>query len=178
MKRFLLFGMITLLWSCSGVKRTQEALNSGNYNAAINKAIVNIAENKTKKSNQAYIVLLEVAYQKNTERELQNIKFLKKDGNPANYETIYESYARLKEIQQRIRPLLPLHIVEENRNARFNFNNYDSDIIAAKVELSDYLYNNAVGLLQNARYKNEYRSAYDDLKFLEEINPNYRDTKG
>lgn len=178
MKRFLLFGMITVLLSCSGVKRTQEALNSGNYNAAINKAIINIAENKTKKSNQAYIVLLEEAYQKNTERELQHIKFLKKDGNPANYETIYESYTRLKEIQQRIRPLLPLHIVEENRNARFNFNSYDTDIIAAKVKLSEYLYNNALGLLKNARYKTEFRTAYEDLKYLEEINPNYRDTKG
>ena len=92
MKRFLLlFGISAFLLSCNGVKRTQEALNTGNYNAAINKAIVNIAENKTKKSNQAFIVLLEEAYQKNTERELQNIKFLKKDGNPANYETIYES---------------------------------------------------------------------------------------
>lgn len=152
-------------------------MNTGNYNAAINKAIVNIAENKTKKSNQAFIVLLEEAYQKNTERELQNIKFLKKDGNPANYETIYESYVRLKEIQEGIRPLLPLYIMDEGRDARFNFNNYDSDIIAAKDYLSDYLYNNAVGLLGNARYKVEYREAYDDLKYLEEINPNYRDTK-
>ena len=177
MKKFLLLGIIAFVYSCSGVKRTQEALNSGNYNAAINKAIANIAENKTKKGNQAYIVLLEEAYQKNTERELQNIKFLKKDGNPANYETIYESYSKLKEIQQGIRPLLPLYIMEENRNARFNFNNYDSDIIAAKENLSEYLYNNALGLLQNARYKNEYRSAYDDLKYLEEINPNYKDTK-
>ncbi len=176
MRKFLLFGTIAFICSCSGVKKTQEALNSGNYNAAINKAIVNIAENKSKKSNQAYILLLEEAFKKNTEREIQNIKFLKKDGNPANYETIYESLASLKEIQQRIRPLLPLHVVEENRNAHFSFKNYDSDLIAAKVKLSEFLYDNAIGLLKNARYKTEYRNAYEDLKYLEEINPNYKDT--
>jgi len=177
MKKILLLSILIVLSSCSGVKRTQEALNSGNYGAAINKAIVNIAENKSKKSNQPYILLLEEAFKKNTERELQHIKFLKKDGNASNYEEIYNSYNRLKNIQQQIRPLMPLEIFEENRIAQFNFNNYDSDIIASKNELSNYLYNNALTLLKNATYKVDYRNAYQDLKYLDEINPNYADTK-
>lgn len=177
MKKILLLSILIVLSSCSGVKRTQEALNTGNYGAAINKAIVNIAENKSKKSNQPYILLLEEAFKKNTERELQHIKFLKKDGNASNYEDIYDSYNRLKNIQQQIRPLMPLEIFEENRIAQFNFNNYDSDIIASKNELSNYLYNNALTLLKNATYKVDYRNAYQDLKYLDEINPNYADTK-
>ena len=175
MKKFLLFSFIGLLLSCSGVKKTQEALNSGNYMGAINKAIVNIAENKTKKSNQTYIVLLEEGYRKNTERELQHIKFLKKDGNPANFEEIFNTYVRLKSIQQRIRPLLPLYIQDEGRKAQFNFKNYDEALIAAKVNLSEFLYNNALTLLETANYKTEYRTAYDNLNYLEELNPNYRD---
>ncbi|MGB2759763.1 MAG: hypothetical protein WBC58_07375, partial [Maribacter stanieri] len=175
MKKFLLFSFIGLLLSCSGVKKTQEALNSGNYEAAINKAVMNIAENKTKKSNQTYIVLLEEGYKKNTERELQHIKFLKKDGNAANYEEIYNTYGRLKSIQERIRPLLPLYIQDENRKAQFNFKNYDEDIIAAKTNLSEFLYNKATKLLKSANYKSDYRNAYNDLNYLEEINPNYKD---
>lgn len=175
MKKIILFSFICLLLSCSGVRKTQEALNSGNYMSAINKAIVNIAENKTKKSNQTYIVLLEEGFRKNTERELQHIKFLKKDGNPANNEEIFNTYDRLKSIQQRIRPLLPLYIEDENRKATFSFNNYDDELIAAKLDLSDFLYNRALTLLDNANYKSDYRTAYNDLNYLEEINPNFKD---
>ncbi|WP_299317520.1 hypothetical protein [uncultured Maribacter sp.] len=175
MKKFLLFSFIGLLLSCSGVKKTQEALNSGNYEAAINKAVMNIAENKTKKSNQQYIVLLEEGYKKNTERELQHIKFLKKDGNAANYEEIFNAYGRLKSIQERIRPLLPLQIQDEGRRAQFSFKNYDDDIIAAKSKLSEFLYNKANTLLTDANYKADFRNAYNDLNYLQEINPNYKD---
>jgi len=177
MKKFLLFSLIGLLLACSGVKKTQEALNSGNYETAINKAVMNIAENKTKKSNQQYIILLEEGYTKNTERELQHIKFLKKDGNAANYEEIYNSYNRLKSIQERIRPLLPLHIQDENRKANFIFKNYDDDLLAAKAELSEFLYSNATALLKDANYKSDFRKAYNDLNYLDEINPNYKDVK-
>jgi len=175
MKKFLLFSFIGLLLACSGVKKTQEALNSGNYETAINKAVINIAENKTKKSNQQYIVLLEEGFKKNTERELQHIKFLKKDGNAANYEEIFNTYNRLKSIQERIRPLLPLHIQDEGRKAQFNFKNYDDDIIASKTALSEFLYSKATTLLSNANYKSDYRNAYSDLNYLNEINPNYKD---
>ena len=144
MKKILLYSsVLVFLIACGGVKKTQEAVNTGNYSNAINDALRNIADNKNKKSHQPYILILEEAFQKNTERELQNIAFLKQDGNPANFEAVYKSYSHLKDIQQRIRPLLPLRIFDENRNARFSFINYDEDILASKDALSDYLYSNA-----------------------------------
>lgn len=165
-----------VLAACSGVKKTQEALNTGNYVTAMNKAIKNLSENKTKKGNQEYIVLLEEAFAKNAQREQQEIKFLKNDGNPANLETIYNKYLQLKEIQQRIRPLLPLRINEEGRAASFDFANYDNKILDTKNELSEHLYQNALNLLASAKYKADYRTAYDDLKYLQEINPGYKET--
>jgi len=175
MKKILLYSVLVILCSCSGVKRTQEALNTGNYDKAIQKAITSIAENKNKKGNQPFIALLEEAYDKNTTRTLQDINFLKKGGNPANFEEVYNSYVRLKSIQQQIRPLLPLRLFDENRTAKFNFTNYDNELIAAKEALSAYLYDNAVSLLENAVYKTDYRKAYDDLKYLDELHPNYKD---
>lgn len=177
MKKILLYGTLVVLFSCSGVKRTQEALNSGNYWTAINKAITNIAENKTKKSNQPFIIMLEDAYQKNMEREIQHINFLKKEGNPANYETIFKTYERLKSVQQQIRPLLPLRITDENRKAQFSFKNYDAQIIASKEKLSNYLYTNAVDLLEAGITKTDFRQAYDDLTYLHEISPDYKDVR-
>ncbi|AZQ58007.1 hypothetical protein EJ994_04005 [Maribacter sp. MJ134] len=175
MKKILLYSVLVLLCSCNGVKRTQEALNTGNYDRAIQRAIDNIAENKNKKGNQPFIAMLEEAYKKNTDRELQHIKFLKKDGNPANFEEIYTTYSRLRSIQQQIRPLLPLQLFDENRTAQFTFKDYDNNLLAAKDKLSVYLYNNAVSLLDNAVYKADYRKAYQDLKYLEELNPNFKD---
>lgn len=177
MKQSLLASLMMLIFiSCGGVKKTQEALNTGNYGNAINNALKNIAENKTKKSNQPYIQLLEEAYKKNTERELQEIAFLKKDNNPANHEIIFNSYQNLKSIQERIKPLLPLQLFDENRNARFAFKDYDEEIIKSKRELSDYLYNNATALLNSGQYKEDYRKAFDQFSYLNDINPNYKDT--
>lgn len=176
MKKILLLSISVFIVACSGVKKTQEALNSGNYVAAMNKAIKNLAENKTKKGNQQYILLLEDAFAKNTQREQAEISFLQNDGNPANLEAIYNKYLHLKEIQQRIRPLMPLTIYDQGRDARFSFVNYDSKILNTKDDLSEHLYNNALNLLSDARTKADYRAAYDDLRYLQEINPGYKAT--
>lgn len=176
MKKTLLIGILVLLSACGGVKKTQEALNSGNYRSAMNKAIKNLAENKTKKGHQAYVLMLEDAFAKNAQREQEQIAFLLQDGNPANFEVVYNKYLQLKEIQQRIRPLMPLAIYEEGRDARFDFQNYDTQILVTKNKLSGYLYSNANSLLTEAQQKLDYRAAYDELKYLQEINPGYKET--
>lgn len=176
MKKILLLTTILTIAACGGVKKTQEALNTGNYVTAMDKAIKNLAENKTKKGNQEYITLLEEAFAKNAEREEQEIAFLQNDGNPANLETIYNKYVQLKQIQERIKPLLPLRINDQGRNAKFHFEDYDNAILNTKDELSEHLYENAINLLKNAKYKSDYRAAYDDLKYVQEISPGYKET--
>ncbi|SFR45301.1 hypothetical protein SAMN04490243_1687 [Robiginitalea myxolifaciens] len=178
MKKTLLYvSILALAISCGGVKKTQEAVNTGNYQQAINRAISNLADNKTRKGNQAYVLLLEEAYAKYTSRELQEINFLEQDGNPAHLESIYKKYGALKDLQNRIRPLMPLPVYEENRQARFQFSNYDSQILSTRDELSDYLFQNARNLFTNASSKYDYREAYDDFAYLEEINPGYGNVK-
>ena len=178
MKKILLFiGISTLFIGCGGVKKTQEALNSGDYINAINTSIQRLTENKTKKGNQQYILLLEEAYKKNTEREVQRIAFMEKGGNESDYEGIFKAYSSLRSIQERIKPLLPLRLNEENRAAEFEFNNYENDIIDYREDLSEYLYDNAEHLLTNAVNKSDYRKSYDDFAYLEEINPGFEDTR-
>ncbi len=178
MKKSIFYVAITALFiACGGVKNTQKAINSGNYSSAINRSIENLVDNKTKKSNQPYVILLEEAFKKNEERELQRINYLQKDGNAANLEAIYNCYRKLKSIQNRIQPLLPLEIYDEGRSAEFHFKNYDDKIIATKENLSKHLYNNAIELITNASHKIDYRKAYDDLLYLQKINPDYADSK-
>lgn len=178
MKKALLFiSTFVFLLACGGVKKTQEAINTGNYQQAMNRALSNLADNKDKKGNQPYVLILEEAFAKNMERELQNIAFLEKDGNPANLEAIYKGYSQLRDIQNRITPLLPLYVRDENRNAQFDFQNFDEDIIDSKDRLSEYLYENALSLFNTASDKTDYRRAYEDFRYLDEINPGFADTK-
>lgn len=178
MKKALLYGLTALtILSCGGVKKTQEALNTGNYEQAIYRAIDNLADNKTRKGNQPYVVLLEEAFAKHSARENQEIAFLRQDGNPAHLESMYKRLNNLKNIQQRIEPLLPLPIYEENRDARFSFRNYDREILETKGQLSEYLYANANLLMKRAVNKYDFRQAYEDFQYLEQINPGYANTR-
>lgn len=178
MKRILfLLTIAFILFSCSTAKQTQKAINTGNYISAINSSIDKLRYNKTRKGNQDIILLLEEAFNKNTERELSTINFLKKDGNPANFEKIFNLYSNLQSIQNRVTALLPLRLTEENRDIKLDTKDYTNDIIASKNSLSNYLYENASSLINEAQHKIDYRKAYQDLKYLDEINPNYKDTR-
>ncbi|WP_025739736.1 hypothetical protein [Aquimarina pacifica] len=178
MKKLLLILVIsTLVHSCSSVKKTEKALNTGNYDQAINIALGKLKTNKDKKGKQPYILMLEEAYAKVADRDINNVSYLEKDGNPANLERIYNTYTGLKKRQERIKPLLPLYLSEKGRNANFSINNYDQKIISTKEKLTNYLYDNAKKSLALSKGKMEYRAVYDDLIYLDKITPNHKDTK-
>lgn len=178
MRKILLLTVISfVLFSCSSAKQTQKAINSGNYLGAINTAINKLKINKTRKGNQDIVLMLEEAYAKYTDKQLNEISFLKKDNNPANYESIYNMYTGLKRTQQRVKALLPLRVYDENRNARFKLTDYNNDILTSKNKLSDHLFNNANDLMSNAVHKGDYRKAHEDLKYLDKLNPNYKNTR-
>ncbi|TDD77034.1 hypothetical protein [Flavobacterium caseinilyticum] len=169
----LLISFLVLISSC-GVKQTQNLLSSGNYDQAIDNAVSNLQTNKDKKGKQDYIYLLEEAFAKAKERDLNAINLLAKDANPAQLEKMYNTYLQLNSRQEKIKPLLPLSLIKEGRNAIFAFDNYNDQIIDSKNALSAYLYANAKKLLATSDKMN-YRKAYDDLDYLNQINPNYKD---
>jgi hypothetical protein len=169
----LLLSFFVLISSC-GVKQTQNLLSSGNYDQAIENAVSNLQTNKDKKGKQDYIYLLEEAFAKAKERDLNTINLLAKDANPAQLEKTYNTYLQLNSRQEKIKPLLPLKLIKEGRNAIFPFDNYNDQIINSKNALSIYLYANAKKLMVTSDKMN-FRKAYDDLDYLNQINPNYKD---
>jgi hypothetical protein len=158
--------------SC-GVKQTQNLLSSGNYDEAIANSVSNLHSNKDKKGNQVYVYMLEEAFAKAKERDLNSLNLLENDQNPANFEKIFNTYLLLNDRQERIKPILPLKLINEGRNAIFPFENYNNQIITSKNNLSNYLYNNAKSLMASSDKMN-YRKAFDDLTYLNQINPNYK----
>ena len=175
-KQLLYFAVIVFLSAC-GVKKTQEALNRGNYVQAMNRAIDQLADNKSKKGHQPYIILLEEAFERHTDKMLTRIAFMEKEDNAGDYETVFRGYTDLNNLQENIRPLLPLWIEDEGRYAEFAFRDYTDEILISKGKLSDYLYTRAKTLISEAQTKYDFREAYNDLLYLDRINPEYEQSR-
>lgn len=170
----IVFSIFFLIIACNSTKRTQKIISNGNYDSAIRLAVKKLRKNKTSKKKQHLIVLLEEAYTKAVDQDNRSLASFKLDQNPAIIESIYETYIALDKRQNLIRPILPLYIKSKNRNAAINFNDYSIEINNAKTTLSDYLYANAKKLLKN-RTKKYARKAYEELSYLEKVNPNFKD---
>ena len=176
MKKTTLLLFLFLIVAGCGVKQTQNFVSSGDYDAAIDKAVAGLQNNKDKKGKQDYVYLLEEAFAKAKDRDLRKMAMLVKDGNPRNFEEVFNTYVQLNNRQEKIRPLLPLKLLKENRNAKFPFDDYTDQIIDSKNALSRHLYDNAKGLL-GTKDKVNYRRAYDDLVYLDQLTPNYKDVR-
>lgn len=176
MKKLLLFsaGLLLVLSSCSGRKHIEKAISHGNYDQAIHDALRKLENNKDKKRKQDYIVMLEDAYYKVLEEDLQDVDHLKKDGNPEQYKAIYEIYLDLEARQNAIKHVLPLQI--NGRNLDLKFNDYTSEIVEYRYKTSDYLIDQGITLL-DAEDKYQAREAYKIFKYIERINPNFEETR-
>ncbi len=171
----ILLSLFILMASC-GVKQTESLVSSGDYDAAIDNAVSGLRNNKDKKRKQDYVYLLEEAFAKAKARDLMQIDLLVKEGNPSNFERVFTTYQNLHARQEKIKPILPLQLLKEKRNANFPFDDYSEEIVDSKNVLSKYLHSNSQALLGTANKAN-FRRAYDDLMYLDKINPNYKDVK-
>src|SRR5690606_21815971 len=172
MKQILTLSLLFILTaSCTGVKRGQKALYTGDYNTVINLAIDRLSKGKDKKADQEQVVLLEDAFQKITVRDRNRIQLLQGEKNPAHSREIYNLLYNLNDIQERIAPLLPLH--RGNREAHFQFHNYNSELWEAKSNFAANLYDEAQRLMQRNQ-KMEYRKAFALLTELEQLSPQYQ----
>ena len=176
MKKLLLstVALLLALTSCSGRKQIEKAISHGNYDLAIANALRKLENNKDKKRKQDFIVMLEDAYYKVLEQDLNTIAHLKKDSNPEQYRAIYEMYVDLDERQNAIKRVLPLKI--NGKNLELKFNDYSSQIVDYRYKTSDYLIDEGIALLDSEN-KYDARKAYEIFSYIERINPNFEETR-
>lgn len=172
-KTTLLLAFLFVISSCAK-RETRNMLTSGDYDGAIINAVNGLQGNKNTKGKQDYVYMLEEAFAKAGERDLRNIATWFKDANPRNLEQIYDTYINLNKRQEMIRPLLPLKLLKEGRDAKFPFSDYSDQIVSSKNALAKYLYDNSKALLAT-KDKMSFRRAYDDLVYLNQLSPNFKD---
>ena len=168
------FILLFIFYSCSTTKKIKNDIASGNYDKAISETISKIKNKKNRKKKDEYFLILNETYYKAIEKDLSKIDHLINDGNPELYKEIYETYLLLNERQNKIKPIIPLK--SDNNKINFNFFNYDNQIIDYRYKTSDYLYNTVKNLMKN-NVKYNYREAYYLLAYIEEINPNFNETR-
>ncbi len=175
MKAFYIL-LFTALFSvsCNSVKRTQKFVSQGNYDEAIELATKKLQKDKGAKEYDAHIRILEEAFLKAKDEDTRQIAFLKRENSAAGAKEIYYTYLDLDARQNLIRPLLPLYSNEMGRKANFVFSDYSNDLLAAKDAYVKSLYQEAIVYMQR-NTKQDYRSAFNVLCELDEVQPNYKD---
>ncbi|MFN2262240.1 MAG: hypothetical protein ABR595_09275, partial [Psychroflexus sp.] len=160
------------LLACQSVKKTTKAMNSGDYVEAIDMSVNQLQKGKNRKKSPEYAELLHRSYQKLKERDLAFVDFLRKEDLQANTKEIFKLYRRLDQIQQKIKPLIPLKD-QNGDEITFNFEDYSDIIIKEKENYVNYLYSNSLDFIEDGN-KTQNRVAFNYLEEIENLMPGYK----
>lgn len=160
-KIFTILIAVSFLVAC---KSSSKQLQTGNYDAALEKSAKKIRKNPGKFEevdtfNEAY----RLAYQKDNTQ----VTRLKQEGNPANWGKIYSIYMRMRKRQDLAESLPPVGLNYEKRD-------FSADIANAKTKATEYAYARGDQLLANNN-RFDARKAHTRFQEVKRYNPTYKD---
>ena len=166
MRKVIFYSVIISVFfaSCSSPKKQME---SGNYDAAITKAIEKIRKDREDIKN---IDILDQSYRIALEQDNERIRLLKIEGKPQNWDEIYLIYKKMHDRQSMVRTVLPLK--SGSRTIDYPYIDYMEEMITAKNNAADYYYANGQELLKNGT-KESYRQAYAEFARAKEYVGDY-----
>jgi len=173
MKNFYLLAIIALLCSCNSTKRVKQNLLSGNYYEAIQMAVEQLQKGKNNNKTQEQKLLLQEAFKKYKDKKNDQIKFWQKEDDYKNAENIYMAYLDLKNVQNQIKPFLPLSHPDRKRNLKFDITDYSDELLKSQEQYLSVLYDEAQNLI-DPKNKLACRDAFDKFEKIQSIKPNYR----
>lgn len=154
-KIFLLLTISVLLLAGCGSSKKQ--VESGNYDAAIDKAVKALRKNSDSSKD---IESLERAMNIVTEQDNERIRYLKIEGRPNAYDEIYLIYKRMSDRQALVRTVTPLEY--NGRTVQFPYVDYMQEMVMAKKKAADFYYAHGQELMKNGT-KDSYRQAYAEF---------------
>jgi len=166
MKKVIFYSILlsVLIASCSSPKKQME---SGNYDAAITKAVDKIRKDRDDTKN---IEILDQSYKIALEQDNERIRLLKMEGKPQNWDEIYLIYKKMYDRQSLVRTVLPLK--SGSRTVDFPYVDYMEEMVIAKNRAADYYYANGQALMKN-RTKESYRQAFAEFSRAKEYVGDY-----
>ena len=164
---FLFVGLIAQ--SCLIVKPHTK---KGDHRRAVLRASNHLKHAKKLKTKDA--LALEVSFQSEQQRLLQEIEQLKRDGSPDSWKRVYSKYEELNSLQQSIALFLPIYINKEFREADIYITDLSEELYDAKVKTTEVLYVE-VQQLMASNGKADARLAYAKCQDILNLMPNYKD---
>lgn len=161
----LLIVLLTLILAGCGSSKKQ--LESGNYDAAIQKAVKELRKDSDSEKD---ILSLEKAMTIATEQDNERIRYLKIEGKPSSWDEIYLIYKRMSDRQSLVRTVTPLEF--EGRTIAFPYVDYVNEMVAAKTRAADFYYAHGQELMKN-NTKESYRQAYSEFARAKDYVDNY-----
>ncbi len=161
-----LFIIIALTFT--GCISSKKLLQQEEYDLAISNSVHKL---KRKPDKEKEINILSQAYKLANQKDLDNITFLKKTGEPDIWDKIFSTYFSMKIRQEKVK-VLPQSLLDL---IGYKYVNYDEEIIEAKKKAAAYYYTYAQTLLKE-NLRSKARLAYDDLQKVKEYYNSYKDT--
>lgn len=164
-KTYTLLFIATLLLAGCGSSKKQ--LESGNYDAAIDKAVKELRKNPKSEKD---ILSLEKAMQIATEQDNDRIRYLKMEGRANAWDEVYLIYKKMSDRQTLVRTVTPINY--KGRVIEFPYVDYMQEMIVAKKKAADFYYAHGKELMNNGT-KESYRQAYDEFARAREYAGDY-----
>jgi hypothetical protein len=150
----IVFVSALLLAGCGSAKKQ---LESGNYDAAINKAVTELRKNpRSSKDIETLERAMDIALEQDNER----IRFLKVEGRANAWDEIYLIYKKMSDRQSMVRTVTPIEY--EGRTIQWPYVDYMQGMVEAKKKAADFYYAHGRELMENGT-KDSYRQAYNEF---------------
>ena len=169
MVRNLYFLLLIVLLVFFGCQSSNKLLREGKYDEAVQIAVKKLMRNP---ENEKQAQVLAKAYPLAVSKIEERINFLKKEGNPANWDEIYRLYSKLKRMQEQVEIVTPVSV--GNKIVKFQHKDYDNALLQAKSRAAEYHYAMAKKLMKENN-KFAFRKAYQHLLQVKQYDPTYPD---
>jgi hypothetical protein len=154
-KIYLALFVLTLLLAGCGSSKKQ--LESGNYDAAIDKAVRSLRKDPDSSKD---IESLERAMNVVTEQDNERIRYLKIEGRAGAWDEIYLIYKKMSDRQSLVRTVTPIQY--QGRTIQFPYVDYMQEMVIAKKNAADYYFAHGKELMKNGT-KESFRQAYREF---------------
>ncbi len=151
----------------TGCTSSKTYLERGNFDMAAKKAMMKLQK---KPGNTRQLWVLTQSYKQAEIQNLDRIDYLRKTGQPDIWEEVFQNYNTLKK-RQDMAKTLPQQILA---TIKFNYHDYDQDMIEAEKKACEYYYAHGNKLL-SANDKLSARQAYDEFMKIKKHYADFKD---